>query len=254
MPAYASRCSSSRVVKTATSGDRRRNERSLSSASTTINCPCPRRAPPSHAGSVPPMTTVGSSPPARSTSAAMAAVVVLPCEPATATPRFPPASCASISPRGIDAMPRCTAACRSGLSAGTALENTTTSAPSTCCAACWSAKRTPNPDSRSVTGVRRRSDPLTTQPRCTSSSAIALIPLPPTPTRWTRVPRPTVRSTVSVHPSTRAGAPSGRRPRRPRPVWPDRGSLPPARRAARHRTPAPRSAPPASCPTIPARR
>ena len=56
------------------------------------------------------MTTVGSSPAARSTVATSDVVVVLPCEPATAMPYFMRISSASISARGMTGMPRARAA------------------------------------------------------------------------------------------------------------------------------------------------
>ena len=53
----------------------------------------------------PPTTMVGSSPPRASTAATSEVVVVLPCEPATATPYFMRISSASMSARGITGMP-----------------------------------------------------------------------------------------------------------------------------------------------------
>lgn len=63
-------------------------------------------------------------------------VVVLPCEPATATPYFIRISSASISARGITGICSCRAVTTSGLSAFTAEDTTTTSAPCICAAAC----------------------------------------------------------------------------------------------------------------------
>jgi hypothetical protein len=62
-------------------------------------------------------------------AATMVVVLVLPCEPATATPSFTRMSSPSISARGITGTPRARAAPTSGLSARTALDTTTTSAP-----------------------------------------------------------------------------------------------------------------------------
>ena len=53
------------------------------------------------ARSLPPITTVGSSPASRRTAAISEVVVVLPCVPATAMPYFMRISSASISARGI---------------------------------------------------------------------------------------------------------------------------------------------------------
>ena len=79
-------CSRSMFVITAMDGDSFRNERSLSSASTTMYSPLPSRALLPNALSRPPMTAVGSSPARSSTSAAIEVVVVLPWAPAMAIP------------------------------------------------------------------------------------------------------------------------------------------------------------------------
>ena len=79
-------CSRSMFVITAMDGDSFRNERSLSSASTTMYSPRPSRALLPNALSRPPMTAVGSSPARSSTSAAIEVVVVLPWAPAMAIP------------------------------------------------------------------------------------------------------------------------------------------------------------------------
>ena len=111
------------LVITATAGASRRNEPSLSSASATRNWPWPSRALVPSACSRPPTTIVGSSPPRASTAATIEVVVVLPCEPPTATPYFMRISSASISARGDhrDAR-RARAATISGLSGRTAVE------------------------------------------------------------------------------------------------------------------------------------
>ena len=148
-------------VTTAIVGVSFRKERSDSSASATMKSPLPSRAPEPRTPSRPPTTTVGSSPPRSSTSATIEVVVVLPCEPATATPYFSRISSASISARGITGTPRRRASCTSGLPRWTAVDVTTTSASPTCSGACPSAMRAPRAASRSVTGERLRSEPET---------------------------------------------------------------------------------------------
>ena len=71
-------------------------------------------------------------------------VVVLPCVPATAMPCFRRISSASISARGTTGMPRSRAATTSGLSAATAVDTTTASAPATFAAAWPIAIATPS--------------------------------------------------------------------------------------------------------------
>ncbi len=109
-------------VTTAIVGVSRRNDRSLSSASTTMYSPRPRRALLPKAESLPPMTAVGSSPARSSTSATIDVVVVLPCAPATAMPERSRISSASISALGITGMRRRRASAISGLSGRTADE------------------------------------------------------------------------------------------------------------------------------------
>jgi hypothetical protein len=71
----------------------------------------------------------GRGPRPQSTVATSEVVVVLPCEPAMATPYFTRISSASISARGMTGMPRARASTSSGLSGRIALEKTTTSTP-----------------------------------------------------------------------------------------------------------------------------
>ena len=85
------------------------------------------------------MTKVGSSPASASTLATRLVVVVLPCVPAMAMPCFRRISSASISARGTTGMRFARAATTSGLSACTAVEVTTASAPAMC-AASWPTK------------------------------------------------------------------------------------------------------------------
>ena len=92
------------LVTTARIGHSLRNERSLSSASATKYSDLPTRAFEPMASTRPPMTTVGSRPPAASTAATIEVVVVLPCMPAMAMPYFRRISSASISARGITGM------------------------------------------------------------------------------------------------------------------------------------------------------
>ncbi len=77
------------------------------------------------------MTKVGSSPPSASTLATRLVVVVLPCVPAMAMPCFRRISSASIIARGTTGILRSRAASTSGLSACTAVDVTTASAPIT---------------------------------------------------------------------------------------------------------------------------
>ena len=119
-------------VITASTGCSTRNDASDSSASATRNSPVPRRALASADTSLPPMTNVGSRPPSASTLAIRLVVVVLPCVPATAIPCFKRINSASISARGTTGMPFSRAATTSALSAATAADTTTTSAPAMC--------------------------------------------------------------------------------------------------------------------------
>ena len=96
-----------------------------------------------------------------------------------------PVSSASIAPRVLMSMPRSSAATNSGLSCAIALDTTTTSGQ------CRRFRRGDrSPPSRLRVRARRRvamrctSEPLTRAPRASSSRAIALMPMPPMPTRW----------------------------------------------------------------------
>ncbi len=71
---------------------------------------------------IPPLTTVGSSPPASRIAATIEVVVVLPCVPPTATENCNRMSSASISARRTSGSRLAAAAAISGLSAFTALE------------------------------------------------------------------------------------------------------------------------------------
>ncbi len=153
--------SASMFVTIAMTGSRCRNEASDSSASTTMNSPEPSRAFEAAAVSRPPITKVGSSPPAASTLATRLVVVVLPCVPAIAIPCFSRISSASIRARGTTGMRRLRAASTSGLSSFTAVETTTASAPPTLSAPCPRVTCAPSFSRRWVAAFAARSDPLT---------------------------------------------------------------------------------------------
>ncbi len=153
--------SASMLVMTASTGCSTRNEASDSSASATRNSPLPSRALASAETSLPPMTNVGSRPPSASTLAIRLVVVVLPCVPATAMPCLSRISSASISARGTTGMPRSRAAVTSALSAATAVETTTTSAPSMLPGTWAVAILAPSEASRCVAAFFERSEPLT---------------------------------------------------------------------------------------------
>src|SRR4051812_7282889 len=173
-------------VITASVGNSFRNDRSLSSASATISSPRPRRALLPKALSRPPITAVGSSPACSSIRAIIDVVVVFPWAPATATAYRSRISSASISARGITGICRRTASTTSTFVGRTADDTTTTSAPPTWLAVCPYSTCTPSVVSRSVTAERFSSEPETICPRLTSSSAIPLMPIPPTPMKCTR--------------------------------------------------------------------
>jgi hypothetical protein len=80
---------------------------------------------------MPPLMTVGSSPPASSSVATSEVVVVLPCVPAMATQLLKRISSASISARRTTGRRFSRAMASSGLSRLIAVETTTSSAPST---------------------------------------------------------------------------------------------------------------------------
>ena len=154
-------CSRSMLVTTAITGASNRKLRSLSSASTTISSLLPSRALVPAWFTRPPTTKVGSSPAPASVLAINEVVVVLPCEPATATPYLSRISSASISARGMTARPRRSASSTSGFSAVTAVEVTTTCASPRFSTRCPSNTLAPNCSSRAVTGESRRSEPET---------------------------------------------------------------------------------------------
>jgi hypothetical protein len=91
----------------------------------------------------------------------MDVVVVLPCDPPIAMPYFMRMSSASISARPMTGIPAARAASSSGLSGFTALEYTTTCAPSMFEAACPANTRPPARTRRSVTSLVFWSEPDT---------------------------------------------------------------------------------------------
>ncbi len=109
----------------------------------------------------PPITKVGSSPPSASTLVTRLVVVVLPCVPAMAMPCLRRISSASISARGTTGFFFSRAASTSGLSACTAVEVTTASAPMTLAAACPTMVVMPSPARRLSVALSDRSEPDT---------------------------------------------------------------------------------------------
>ena len=110
---------------------------------------------------IPPLTTVGSSPPASRRAAIIEVVVVLPWVPPTATEDCSRISSASISARRTMGMRRARAAATSALSGRMAVETTTALAPSTL-PAWWPTWITaPSASSRSVLAEARASEPET---------------------------------------------------------------------------------------------
>src|SRR5690606_34774510 len=177
----------SMLVTTAIRGRRCRKERSLSSTSATKCGPRPSLALPPNSRSSPPTAMVGSRPARSSTKAIMAVVVVLPWVPATAMPNRPLKSRARSSPREMMGMPRSRAATTSGLTAGTALETTTVSGAS---CSTWAARwpmwmRAPKARKRSVAADSDRSEPDTATPWAKRIRARPLMPAPPMPMKWT---------------------------------------------------------------------
>ena len=102
--------SSSMLVMTVNTGDRYKNEASLSSASATIHVPLPSLALVPAAVSLPPMMKVGSSPAAPRMDAVRLVVVVLPCVPAMAMLSRKRMISANIMARGITGIWRAMAA------------------------------------------------------------------------------------------------------------------------------------------------
>ena len=110
---------------------------------------------------IPPLMTVGSSPPASSSVATIVVVVVLPWVPATATLDLSRISSASISARRTTGRPRRRASSSSALPVLIADEITTTAASSRFSARWPSKMCAPSDARRSVILDAFRSDPCT---------------------------------------------------------------------------------------------
>ena len=147
-------------VITAMTGSRFRNDASDSSASTTMNSPCPSLALAPAEFRRPPITKVGSRSPAARMLATRLVVVVLPCVPATAMPRFRRISSASIKARGTTGMRLLRAAITSGLLPATAVDVTMASTPSMFSALWPCTMHAPSAARRCVVALSARSDPL----------------------------------------------------------------------------------------------
>ncbi len=173
------------LVTTAMSGTTDRKVPSLSSASTTSHSPSSHTALVPISLTSPPMRKEGWTPASTSWRASIDAVVVFPWVPATAMHRRNEVSAARVSARERTGMPRRCASTRSGLSAPTAEETVTRSAPPTWPA--WWPMSTGMPacPSRSVTAEAFRSLPVTVWPMACSAVAMALMPAPPMPTTCT---------------------------------------------------------------------
>src|SRR5574343_923904 len=176
--------SASILVTTEMTGERNRKEASDSSASATRKSPLPSRALEPAAFRRPPMTKVGSMPPSARMLVTRLVVVVLPCVPAMAMPLFRRISSASIWARGTTGILRSRAATTSGLSALTAVDTTSASAPAMFSAAWPIMTLTPSPSRRRVVALAAISEPVTVKSRWASTSAMPLMPEPPTPTKW----------------------------------------------------------------------
>ncbi len=110
---------------------------------------------------MPPLITVGSKPAPSSTAATSEVVVVLPCVPPIATAHFSRISSASISARRTTGISLRRAATTSGLSAGTAVEITTTRASRRFAASWPMAMGMPASRSRSTLALSAMSLPCT---------------------------------------------------------------------------------------------
>ena len=192
-------------VITANRGESFRNDRSLSSASATRYFAAPElgvaaeRADPAadHGGGIEARPRRAPAQSSRSWSSCRA----------RRRPRCPDAGCissASISARGTTANPRSRG--RDDLGVGRAhgrrihhdlgvAHVAARHAPARC------GRRAIA--SRSVMSVRCTSDPLTSYPRFTSSSAMPLMPMPPMPMKWIRLASPSTRSPRRDAPSNR---------------------------------------------------
>ena len=150
---------------------------------------------------LPPINTVGSNLAAFTISATIEVVVVLPCEPATATANFKRISSDSISPRLITGFLSCLALTSSGLSSLAALVYTITSAPSTFASSWPMLIFMPISLSIFTLAFSLMSEPLTVNPILCSTSAIPLMPIPPMPTKciWENLPNTLFNSTLHLY-------------------------------------------------------
>ena len=114
-------------------------------------------------------------------------MVVLPWVPATATVFRRVLTAPKTSARLRRGRPRSTASRHSGLPSGTAVERVTKVTSPKLSAACPTRTSTPRAESRSSPEEAFRSDPLTEWPIVVSTSAMALIPAPPTPITCTLI-------------------------------------------------------------------
>ena len=172
-------------VTTAIAGSSKANEPSDSSASVTNHGEVPSWAFASSVRSMPPSTRLASMPPTRNTACVMAVVVVFPCVPQIAMPRLPAISCASISPRCSTVVPFRLAATHSALPRSIAELTTTARAPRTFSPRWPIVTDAPSRRSSSTSGVALTSEPDTASPRANRMRAMALMPMPPMPTKWT---------------------------------------------------------------------
>ncbi len=170
-------------MTTATSGSSSANEPSDSSASVTNHGEVPSCAFVFSVPSIPPKINPASIPPARRTACVIAVVVVFPCVPQIAMPRRPCMRRANISPRCSTVVPARRAAANSGLLRSIAELTTTIDASRTLSAVWPIATSTPSWLKRLTSGDAVESEPETAWPRSSSTRAIALMPIPPTPTK-----------------------------------------------------------------------
>jgi hypothetical protein len=149
-------------VTSAARGERCKKVPSLSSASMTIHSPSPNAALLPTSFTSPPITKLGDHPARRRIRASIDALVVFPCEPATAIVLRVAASAASAAARCRTGIPRSIAVRSSTLRNGIAVEYTTASAS----AGTYSARlptftATPAAARRSSTAELLMSEPLT---------------------------------------------------------------------------------------------
>ena len=180
----------------AATGARCRKAPSLSSASTTKTSPVPRWAFDPDSLSSLPIANDGSTPQCCRATVSIDVVVVLPCVPATATPRLPAMTAASASARLSSRIPLSRAAARSTLASGMAVETMRVSMPATRAASCPTRASTPTARRAWSRRESLASDPDTGTPWATMMRAMPDMPAPPMPTMWTR---PSAAGSVIAH-------------------------------------------------------